>query len=156
APEILDLDNGVVAGGGELDGHHAAGHYNRAASERSSSRRPGFRAPGERVQGVAQDLPALAMADFATIDRQARRQLREIEPAPIADWRPNDNPGIPYVARNHRCRTQPFVVVAQILEQFDRRHTTFNRAGGAVAPRSADPTKCQVFTETQCYLRLDA
>jgi hypothetical protein len=46
--------------------------------------------------------------------------------------------------------------VAQILKQLDRRHTTFNGTGGAIAPRSADATKWQVFTETQCDLRLDA
>src|SRR5262252_2526900 len=84
AAETLDLDNGAV-GGGELDRHHAAGHYNRAASERRSRLRSAFREPGKRMQRIAHDVTALASADFPAIDRQSRRQLREIEPAPIAD-----------------------------------------------------------------------
>ena len=68
-----------------------------------SCRRSGFREPGESIQRIAHDIPALASTDFAPlIDSLA--SVGEIEPAPIADRRPNPNPGIPYIASDHRRR----------------------------------------------------
>ena len=48
---------------------------------------------------------------------------RQIQAAPVGHRLAEHDTGVPDIAGDHRRRAQPLVVVPQIFEQFDRRHT---------------------------------